>query len=443
MRDKNITDGISKLVFFFSIIVTLVVVVYLYGVFSHKHNLFPYEQLRKVYTNLNELLHGDDILSDKVTYNNKAIEILLPDSLNPGLLLITGALEGSRDTFVRVIDRNGTIIHEWNPKWNEIWGEKEGFFPRKNRPKTGMYLHGIDILPNGSFVANFEHLSTFLMNICGDVEWKHDNLGHHSVFYSDQNYLWVTAERHIAKGETGYQNHIAPLRSWNIQKFSVEGKLLQEIEIIDILRKNNLDGLLFLSTLGSSDTKVSGDTLHLNDVEEFPVGMQSSIFEPGDIMVSLRNINAIFVFDPESLKIKFLSIGHTLRHHDPDFLPGDKISIFDNHNLAPSTGPEPLESRIVEINASDGTAKVILRGEGKHRFFSTIMGVHQRLNNGNILLVSSDEGRVMEFTPEGNLAWHYDNRMDNRRNARVYNAILLPEHMDALFFENARNFCKQ
>jgi hypothetical protein len=198
---------------------------------------------------------------------------------------------------------------------------------------------------------------------------------------------------------------------------------------------------MFLSSIRNSQTKVHGDTLHLNDVDELPVGMKSNIFEPGDLMVSLRNINALLVFDPESLKIKFLSVGRTLRQHDPDFLPGDRISVFDNRNLSPSTGPEPLSIRILEIDAINGSIKVALQGPGDSRFFTTITGVHERLANGNILLTSNSDGRVMEFAPDGTIVWRYDNRLSDGRNARIHMAMLLPEYMNARFFEQGRNSC--
>ena len=257
--------------------------------------------------------------------------------------------------------------------------------------------------------------------------------------YSDKGYLWVAANNLVAKGEeTGYPNYETPRWLPKVQKLSLEGEILKEIDIIDLLLRNDLYGLLFLSSRGM---KMRVGHLHLNDVDEFPLGMESKLFEPGDLMVSLRNINTILVFDPETLKIKFISSGRFLRKHDPDFLPGDRISVFDNRNLQPSPNPESLTSRIVEIDARDGSAKVVLQGEGDHRFFSSIMGVHQRLANGNILVNSSDEGRVIEFAPDGTIMWHFENRIPEKKNGRVYMATLLPEHMDSAFFAERYSAC--
>ena len=445
MRNTSMIERIAKYMFMLSIVVTLAGGICIYGAFSYRENLFPISWLNTINDYLKKARFYKKFLSTEIRYSNPSVETLQPDRLASGLLLIVGSSEATCDTYVRVINRKGAIIHEWNLRWNEVWGKNEGDFPSVLRPRgsIGRHLHGLSILPDGGFVANFEGLSTFRMDICGKVKWKLDNLGHHSVFYSEQGYLWVPAVRVIMEGETGYQNHEAPFASCTVQKLSLDGELLNEIEILDILRKNDLYGLMFLSTIEDTQTRVHGDTLHLNDVEEFPVGMKSDIFEPGDLMVSLRNINALLVFDPESLKIKFLSVGRTLRQHDPDFLPGDRISVFDNRNLCPSTGPEPLSSRILEIDAINGSTKVALQGHDDSRFFTAVTGKHERLANGNILVTSSGEGHVMEFAPDGTIVWRYDNRLSDGRNARIHMAMLLPEYMNATFFGSGSDKLKK
>ncbi len=414
-----------------------------YGVLAQKHRLFPMPQIRGVTEQLRELLAPSDriLVASNVRYDTP-VDTPLPDRVAPGLLMVAEIVE-ARHTAVRIIDRSGQTIHEWRPVWSEVWPDGEGNFPADRRPKGtgGMYLHGIEMLPDASIVANFEHLSSFRMDVCGDVMWKLDNLGHHAVEYSDQGALWVAAERYITETPTGYQNHAAPLRSWTLQEIAEDGAVLQEISMIDVFLRNGLEGLLFMSTLANSRTVVRGDTLHLNDVDIYPSDMPSSVFAPGDIMVSLRNINTIAVFAPETFEMKFISTGQVLRHHDPDFLPGDRISIFDNRNLVPSTEPIPPASRVIEVNARTGEASVALDGVGPDGFFTNIMGVHQRLPNGNILVTSSGEGRALEYLPDGQLAWRYANRLSETTNGRIFMTKLLPPEMDAAFFETRAAGC--
>src|SRR5207247_1345506 len=121
---------------------------------------------------------------------------------------------------------------------------------------------------------------------------------------------------------------------FTVVEVSPDGRLLSERSVFDVLLANGLRGLLHMASGNNPSTMVSGDTLHLNDVETFPSSMSPGIFQPGDVMISLRNISAIVVFDPHTLRIRFMTIGRTLRQHDPDFVDGNTISVFDNNDLA-------------------------------------------------------------------------------------------------------------
>ena len=78
-----------------------------------------------------------------------------------------------------------------------------------------------------------------------------------------------------------------------------------------------------LSTIEPEITDVSGDTLHMNDVETFPGYKEEGAFAAGDIMVSLRNINAIVIFSEKDEKVKYACVGEFVRQHDPDFIDGN------------------------------------------------------------------------------------------------------------------------
>jgi len=413
-----------------------------FGIASFERDWFPVSVLRKA---------GEDIwfmaFQEHRNFNvenvryDRPIAALEPHKIMPGLLLVMRS-DGGRPTKVEIIKRDGTLIHDWHIALDAVWPDPS-VFPEDRRPQGsyGMYLHGIAMLPDGGFVANFEHLSTIRVDVCGRTVWQRNNLGHHSVHLSDQNELWVAGERAVLDGPTGYPNHFAPYRSWTIERLSLDGELLQTIEINDIFEANALEGWATLRAVGNVDIGVTDDSLHLNDVETFPHTLESEIFAPGDVMLSLREINAVLVIDPDTLKIKFKHIGPFVRQHDPDFLPGDVISVFDNYNLVPVDADGVRQSRIIEINARTGESKVVLRGDGAHGFFSNIMGEHQRLQNGNVMVVSTSQGRVFEFALDGALVWRYANRVSKTENARLYSVRVLPAFMDEAFFADKKAGC--
>ncbi len=448
MKNLNM-EKVAQWVFYFCLVFIVVAGSFLYGAFAFRGGYWPIPQMKSMLAAYREFRNPDGGMLRKDTgYDVSSVpEIINADALQPGLVLVAGISEG-RNTGVKVMERDGTIVQEWDVNWSEIWGPTEGNFPEQRRPKTGMYLHGMDLLPTGDLVANFEALSTIRMDVCGDLVWKLDNLGHHSVHYDPaDNTLWVNAEDYIEEGPTGYPLHKAPLRSDSIQQLDLDGNLLRDIPIIDIFLKNDLAGMLYMSNLswmsrGPGDY-VSGDTMHLNNVETFPTGVESETFAPGDLLMSIRNINTVMVVDPETLEIKFISTGPVVRQHDSDFLGGDVISIFDNANQTDDPRFGKAASRIVEIDARTGEHSVALDGAGKTPFYSDVMATHERLPNGNILVNESMWGRILEFTPEGELVYSYTNAIGPREIGRTFEAQVLPESMDKAFFETARAACTQ
>jgi hypothetical protein len=128
---------------------------------------------------------------------------------------------------------------------------------------------------------------------------------------------------------------------------SPDGKILREWSIDDLLVENEWGGMLHLGSLKNTALEASGDLLHLNDVEPFPSTMTPGFFGPGDVLVSLRNVNTVFVFNADTRKIKFVTTGRFTRQHDPDFIDGNRFSVFDNMGVQPGAKgpPEPDRDR--------------------------------------------------------------------------------------------------
>lgn len=174
--------------------------------------------------------------------------------------------------------------------------------------------------------------------------------------------------------------------------------------------------------------------------------MTPGVFEAGDVMISLRNINTIVVFDPGTRRVKYLSVGAVLRQHDPDFVDGETISVFDHNNLAvwgEETTPDPAghQSRVVRLSASKPGVDVRFSGSAQQPFFTDIMGSHQLLPNGHMLLVESIAGRVVEIDAAGRVVWEHFNVVDEGLVAVTVDAMVLPQSVDETFFRTAVAAC--
>jgi outer membrane protein assembly factor BamB len=142
------------------------------------------------------------------------------------------------------------------------------------------------------------------------------------------------------------------------------------------------------------------DILHTNHVEVFDGALtgRSRIFRQGNTLISMRNINTIAIFNPETLSIEWLwgPSNLTFQHH-PTLLGNGNLLMFDNGLK---------QSRVLEL---DPFARKVVWEYTHPSFFSQTRGSVQRLPNGNTLITESDTGHVFEVTPGGERVWEFAN----------------------------------
>ena len=413
------------------------------GIAVAHYELFPYTQIRFAVGQARSALGvlGETVGTRRPLYYYEMQNI--PDDAvihaaekaAPGNTLISG-ISTEDQQVVRIIDEAGDILHEWRIDWFDIWPEPahldEDLVP-KSRP--GASIHGIVFMPNGDLVFNFENLGLVRLDYCGAVVWRLPYRTHHSIQLDENGNLWVPGKVRHLDPSPRFPNHKPPFDDFLLLEVSPDGDVLTEISVFELLIDNGLSGLLYLSTVNNWGTVVSGDTLHLNDLDIFPSTISSDVFSPGDFMISLRNINAIFVFDKESRRVKFQSIGNVIRQHDPDFVDGNKIAVLDNHNLSSAVteyrrAEEGLASRIVLLDVSSGELSVVFSGSEETPFFTDIMGKQQWLDNGNILIAEARHGRAFEVTRDGAVVWEYYNRAGPGLLGLIDDAQRLPLEFD-------------
>ena len=363
----------------------------------------------------------------------------------PGLTLITGVGDENKLT-ARVVELDGSPVHSWTIDWFEIWPDAN-HLPERFQPKQqpGTNTHGVAIMDNGDLVFNFDYLGLVRLDLCGDVVWRVPYQTHHSLFVDEgTGHIWVSGLRFHETPVPALPNHVPPFYEPIVLELSPEGGILQEISVIDVLVQNNLHGLLYMQSFNDvliGRAATTGDTLHLNDVETFPAGMEEGVFSRGDIMISLRNIHSVFVFDPESKDILYSKIGEFSAQHDPDFLDGNTISVFDNNFVSGDKAPQ--ESRVVILDARTNQGEVHFQGNEEHPFYTFKMGKHQWLPNGNLLLTESTKGRAFEIDRSGQVVWQFVNLIEEPGWVGLLDeAQRLPPSQDRTFFESKRQRCQ-
>jgi len=422
----------------------LIIISYLYGILSFKYDLFPAPQFRFIVSQARLALN--EFSDNKSWYfieanERKRVPIYMKNEVQPGLTLITG-LSNERTMSIKAINFEGESIHNWDIDWYKIWPDSN-HIPAHLIPKgkPGTHIHGSKVTQNGGVLFNFENLGFVHLDACGNTVFKVSYPTHHAIEEDENGDYWLPGQIYHQEPLAQYPNYIPPFKDDTIVKISKQGKVLFEISIMDVLKKNGYSGLMYLSTLKSRNTQVSGDIYHLNDVELFPNSMDEGTFKHGDVMVSLRNINTVFVFDPKTLKIRYLTTGKFVRQHDPDFIDGDHFSVFDNNHIAPSEYGQ--NSKIVIVSALDDQVQDYFSSADKVPFYTNIMGKHQWLENGNLLMLESMNGRVIEVNTQKEVVWSYNNVLTGGKLISIMEgAHRLPVTYNKNFFKLAMSQCK-
>jgi hypothetical protein len=357
--------------------------------------------------------------------------------MQPGLTLIAGK---GKILKAAVVDAQGNAVQEWAIDWQSLWPEAS-HLPKKDIPKQqpGTHIHGAVLMDNGDLVFNFEHLGMMRLDPCNQVVWRLPYRTHHSIHVDRDGMLWASGQRNHTENSSLYPNYKAPFVEPTIVKVSPEGELLLEQSVMALLAENGLNGLLYLQGKNSFTTETSADTLHLNDVETFDFDTPAGAFSEGDIMISLRNINTVLVFDSD-WKLKHRWSSDFVRQHDPDFIDADSISLYDNNFIGESAADQG--SRILIKNLVNGEQSTWFRGTPDSSFFSFIMGKHQWLDNGNVLIAETTSSRAFELTPDREIVWEYYHRNEEGKPDLLEEAQRLPSSFTSEFFEQRRRSCQ-
>jgi hypothetical protein len=427
-------DQLAKTLFVFS----LGVLLFCYGFFVNRNQIFPYKLLKQANDRFQEIFIKNYYRKTNYVEN---IPIFNESAAFLGPTMITSIAQ-NKLLSIKIIDMEGNSLHEWDIDWFEIWPDAT-HIPKERLPKSrpGTHIHGSVILENGDILFNFENLGMVRLDVCGNVKWRLPYRTHHSIYLDEYDNLWVSGRKYYDQPLPNFPNHIPPIDEPIVLKISLDGKILNEISILELLKENGFEGLLILSSLQGAGRKpptVSGDTMHLNDVETFPSYLKEGAFQAGDIMVSLRNINTVLIFRESDHKITHISVGQSVRQHDPDFIDGNTISIFDNNNITPK---EYGQSRILIKSFADDRSYTYYIGDEENPFFTSVLGKHQWLPNGNLLITESMKGRAFEIDKNGNIVWEFINLVGNGYVGVVEEAHRLPTKYSRDFFYEMLQEC--
>ena len=439
LRSKKI--DFAKLTFNFVVISVILVLSFGYGLYSatkqnatYKFVLFAKQSISLFFSESKNVfkpvhfMHPSRYPGSGVTINSKK-------NTNDELILLSGFFKDNNE--LRLITRAGKIVARWPVKFSD-------YFPNPTHSPTppatdwNIDLHGFTAHQDGSIVFNFEYGGLVKLDRCGKLIWALPTLAHHSVESAEAGGYWVPGRimNNLGDSEKSFQPFSLPYKNDLILKVSEKGEITQSISVTQLLYDNNFEAVLTANGETISNKKGwDHELVHLNKITELKSDIADTfpIFNAGDLLLSLRTYNTLLVFDPKTLKVKWLKTGPWIRQHDPEFKKGGIISVFNNNTYLTSYKNGKVNpsiktvSNIIEINPSSGKYKIVYGDKDKQPFISVIRGKHDLLPNNGLLITEHESGRAFEVDAKGNVIWQYINRYDENTVLALTEARMYPK----------------
>lgn len=423
----------SKIVFYATAVLVVLGLVFAAGLHAGARQTLPYQAVKFVVNQVSEIWEErQTVLKTKpehflqpARYDGSGVTVNDVRDGDDDLIFLAGFFEDSNE--MRLIRRNGDVVHRWPVSYFELFPDRDYF---RTLPKSdwNVATHGALALPDGSVVVIFDYAGLAKVDKCGEVVWTLEHPAHHSLQRSETGGFWVPGRELIEVGDQPHAPFLEPpYYGETLLKVSDDGKIEETISMTEVFVKNDL--LSVLTTTGSTSLsplrRKYNEIGHLNKIEELPARLADDfpLFEEGDLLISMRDYNLVFVMDPDSHEIKWWQIGPWVRQHDPDYQEGGTITIFDNRRDT-SDGAFLGGSHIVRVEPVTRRYEVIFGAEEAQQMYTEIRGLHAMRPNGGVLAVESQRGRIIEADATGRIVWEYINRYDDDEIAILTEAIV-------------------
>jgi hypothetical protein len=392
----------------------LMVFSFLYGFGAREWGWFPNSLIEQAWRQAKVVapFAPPNFVNSRV-YDRQGARQIAPEEIQPGLTLVTSMWEGPDGwkPEARLMDRSGRIVHKWRL-------DPQSLFPDSlDQRRVGRrYIHGSHLRPDGTLLVNFGQVGTVQVDACGRPQWRLAARSHHSIERAEDGTYWIpgsskTPRRTTPAHPDGFPGLDAPVYHEPILHVSADGTVLDRLNVLDLLYKNDLER--YIPEAYQPQAKDKGpqtkDITHMNDVEPLGASLAGEypLFEAGDLLVSIRDLDLVLVFDPDTGTVKWHTEDPFIMHHDPDFIGDGWIGIFDNARDFTFRGTMLGGSRIVAVQPHTDSVEIRFPTEHSDPFYTASQGKWQQLRNGNMLLAESRTGRVVEVTPKGRTVWEW------------------------------------
>jgi hypothetical protein len=348
-----------------------------------------------------------------------------------------------------LVNMRGDVVQRWHAPFSSLWPEPSHV--RGQVDDATVYFNDGHLFPNGDLLALVEGpvdlrqgksspgYGLVRLDRESHVLWKYRDKCHHDVDVAEDGTVYAITNVIVKTATAGLEHIPTPCMVDCIDVISPDGTRLKRLPILEAIRDSPYAPLLCMlerpTRFGNvsppappgvtpelfPDERRRRDVLHTNAVKVLGRKMAGKFpqFRAGQLLLSLRHLDALVVLDPDSGKVVWAARGPWRAQHDPSFLDNGHLLLFDNLG-------SPRGSRVLEYDPATQAFPWSYPGDTGKPFYSRIRGMTQRLPNGNTLVVNSDGGEVFEVTAACAVVWSCSCGRVELKRARRFTLDQLP-----------------
>jgi hypothetical protein len=323
-----------------------------------------------------------------------------------------------------IMDRTGRVKHVWQYD-PELWSKLDGVAVTPGR-SAKVYPVGLHLYPDGGLLVSFQGWYTFPVGIGlarfdkdSKLIWKRELHTHHWFSVAADGRIYALKSRVVDSprpvGDTRFSlsSGAAKILEDAVVILDPDGKVLDEIPLLDALIQSGFHGLLAAragSDWDGADTCLimDQDPTHLNGIQLVDPKLAAAHpwLQAGDLLLSMRSLNAVGILDPKTRRFKWMSPGTTVMQHSPVFHENG-VLVFDNRGGSLATGG----SRLIQIDLETRRSQVLFPGPSSSlpgKFYTGVAGHLDLCGEGRVLVTLSKAQKVWEINLKtGAVLWEY------------------------------------
>ncbi len=289
-----------------------------------------------------------------------------------------------------LIDMDGTVLHSWSHDYDVLWPDLDVPADAAGRGKWRRVM----LLEDGALLAIHEGIGMIKLDRDSKLLWEYPGRAHHDAHVMEDGTIWTLGReaRIIPR-----VNETVPSMDDFLVELSADGVERRRVSVLECLENGGADELLARMKRGK-------ELFHTNSIEVLDGRLADRLpaFAAGNVLVSLRHLDAICVIDPQASKAVWWLSGEFSAQHDPTVLDNGNLLLFDNRGAGAA-------SAVRELDPVSGAAVWTYAGTPSAPFYSHTCGTSYRLANGNTLVCESDKGHAFELGPDERIVWEFFN----------------------------------